>query len=191
MTWPEGVGGKGNEGVAAYVQRIKGSIGYVEYAYAKQNKHDATRQLQNKDGQFVQPDDATFKAAAANADWTSAPGFYLVLTDQPGKDSWPITGASFILMHVKQDKPQNAAGSAEVLRLGVQERPEARGRARLRADARRGDEGGRGRVESADQGRRPASRSGTDRRSAGVGLRTRRAAVRARRCAPRRTGGTL
>jgi phosphate transport system substrate-binding protein len=108
VAWPEGVGGKGNEGVSAYVQRIKGSIGYVEYAYAKKNKM-AFALVQNKDGQYPQPDDATFQAAAAYADWKSAPGFYQILTNQPGKTSWPITGASFILLHVKQDKPQNAA----------------------------------------------------------------------------------
>ena len=113
VAWPEGVGGKGNEGVAAYVQRIKGSIGYVEYAYAKKNKMTYT-QVQNRDGQFVAPDDATFQAAAAYADWKSAPGFYQILTDQPGKTSWPITGASFILMHVKQDKPETGA---EVLKF--------------------------------------------------------------------------
>jgi len=113
VAWPEGVGGKGNEGVAAYVQRIRGAIGYVEYAYAKRNRmtHASVR---NRDGQFVQPDDATFKAAAANADWKNAPGFYQILTDQPGRTAWPITGASFILMHVRQDKPQNAA---EVLKF--------------------------------------------------------------------------
>ena len=108
VAWPEGVGGKGNEGVAAYVQRIKGSIGYVEYAYAKKNKM-TTAAVQNRDGQFVQPDDATFAAAAAYADWKTAPGFYQILTDQPGKTSWPITGASFILMHTTPEKPQNAA----------------------------------------------------------------------------------
>jgi len=99
--------------VAAYVQRIRGAIGYVEYAYAKRNRmtHASVRNL---DGQFVQPDDATFKAAAANADWKNAPGFYQILTDQPGRTAWPITGASFILMHVRQDKPQNAA---EVLKF--------------------------------------------------------------------------
>jgi phosphate transport system substrate-binding protein len=113
VSWPEGVGGKGNEGVAAYVQRIKGSIGYVEYAYAKRNKI-AYASVQNKAGQFVQPDDATFQAAAANADWNVANGFYQILTDQPGNSAWPITSASFILMHVKQDKPQNAA---EVLKF--------------------------------------------------------------------------
>jgi phosphate transport system substrate-binding protein len=113
VAWPEGVGGKGNEGVAAYVQRIKGAVGYVEYAYAKRNKmaHGA---MQNKDGQFVQPDDDTFQAAAAFADWKNAPGFYQILTDQPGKTTWPITGASFILMQQKQDKPQNAV---EVLKF--------------------------------------------------------------------------
>jgi phosphate transport system substrate-binding protein len=106
VAWPEGVGGKGNEGVAAYVQRIKGSIGYVEYAYAKKNKMNVAS-VQNKDGVFVKPDDDSFQAAAAYADW-KAPGMYQILTNQPGKNSWPITGASFILMHTKQDKPQNA-----------------------------------------------------------------------------------
>jgi phosphate transport system substrate-binding protein len=107
VAWPEGVGGKGNEGVAAYVQRIKGSIGYVEYAYAKRNRM-AHAAVQNRHGQFVQPDDDAFQAAAAFADWKNAPGFYQILTDQPGKESWPITGASFILMQQKQDKPANA-----------------------------------------------------------------------------------
>jgi len=112
VAWPEGVGGKGNEGVSAYVQRIKGSIGYVEYAYAKKNKMNVGS-VQNKDGVFVKPEDDAFQAAAAYADW-KAPGMYQILTNQPGKNSWPITGASFILMHTKQDKPQNAA---EVLRF--------------------------------------------------------------------------
>ena len=108
VKWPAGVSGKGNEGVAAYVQRLSGSIGYVEYAYALQNKM-AYALLQNKDGNFVGPDDKTFRAAAANAQWDKAPGFYLLLTDQSGKESWPITGATFILMHKKQDKPEGAA----------------------------------------------------------------------------------
>ena len=85
-----------------------GAIGYVEYAYAKQNKMSYAL-MQNKDGKFVAPDDDTFQAAAAGADWDKAPGFYLLLTDQPGKESWPITGATFILMHKKQAKPENAA----------------------------------------------------------------------------------
>ena len=107
VKWPAGVSGKGNEGVAAYVQRLTGSIGYVEYAYALQNKMSFAM-LQNKDGNFVGPDDKTFRAAAASAQWDKAPGFYLLLTDQSGKESWPITGATFILMHKKQDKPENA-----------------------------------------------------------------------------------
>ncbi len=112
VAWPEGVGGKGNEGVSAYVQRIKGSIGYVEYAYAKKNKMNVGS-VQNKDGAFVKPEDGAFQAAAAYADW-KAPGMYQILTNQPGKNSWPITGASFILMHTTQDKPQNGA---EVLKF--------------------------------------------------------------------------
>jgi len=104
VKWPTGVGGKGNEGVANYVQKINGSIGYVEYAYAKQNKLDYGF-LKNKDGNFVPPSDDNFKAAAANAEWSKTPGMGVILTDQPGKDAYPITGASFILMHTKQDKP--------------------------------------------------------------------------------------
>ena len=113
VKWPTGVGGKGNEGVAANVQRIKNSIGYVEYAYAKRNKMSHA-QLKNREGQFVQPDDDTFKAAAAGADWAKTPGFAVVLTDQPGKSSWPITGASFILMHKTQ---ADAAKGKEVLKF--------------------------------------------------------------------------
>jgi phosphate transport system substrate-binding protein len=107
VRWATGVSGKGNEGVAAYVQRLSGAIGYVEYAYALQNKMSYAL-LQNRDNNFVAPDDTTFRAAAANAQWDKAPGFNLLLTDQPGKESWPITGATFILMHKKQDKPGNA-----------------------------------------------------------------------------------
>jgi phosphate transport system substrate-binding protein len=107
VNWPTGVGGKGNEGVSSYVQRIDGSIGYVEYAYAKQNKL-AVAKMHNLDGGVVAPSDTTFAAAAAGADWTKAPGMYLVLTNQPGKNSWPMTGASFILMHKVQAKPENA-----------------------------------------------------------------------------------
>ena len=107
VEWPVGVGGKGNEGVASYVQRIDGSIGYVEYAYALQN-HLTHVKMKNRDGGFVDPSSKTFQAAAANADWTNAKGFYVVLTDQPGKDSWPITGASFILVYKKQAEPATA-----------------------------------------------------------------------------------
>ena len=98
VEWPCGVGGKGNEGVAAYVKRLAGAIGYVEYAYALQNKITYA-QMKNREGKFVSPDIQSFQAAAANADWNKAPGFYLVLTDQPGEASWPITGATFILVH--------------------------------------------------------------------------------------------
>jgi phosphate transport system substrate-binding protein len=108
VNWPAGAGGKGNEGVSAFVQRLPNSIGYVEYAYAKQNKMTYAL-LKNKDGQFVAPDDTNFKAAAAGADWTKS--FYQVLTDQPGMDAWPITGATFILMHKLQDKPAQAAAA--------------------------------------------------------------------------------
>ena len=101
VKWAVGVGGKGNEGVAANVQRIKGSIGYVEWAYAKKNKLSHT-QLKNKDGQFLQPDDENFKAAASSAEWTKTPGFAVILTDAAGKNSWPITGVSYILMHKAQ-----------------------------------------------------------------------------------------
>jgi phosphate transport system substrate-binding protein len=102
VKWPAGVGGKGNEGVAASVQRIKGTIGYVEYAYAKKNNMTFAV-MKNHDGQTVSPDDTTFKAAAAGADWAKAPGFGVVLTDQPGKTAWPITGSTFVLMHKTQD----------------------------------------------------------------------------------------
>ena len=113
VKWATGVGGKGNEGVAANVQRIKGSIGYVEWAYAKKNKLSHT-QLKNKDGQFLQPDDENFKAAAASAEWTRTPGFAVVLTDTAGKNSWPITGVSYILMHRAQ---ADAAKGKEVVKF--------------------------------------------------------------------------
>ncbi|MCD2518097.1 phosphate ABC transporter substrate-binding protein PstS [Massilia sp. G4R7] len=113
VKWAVGVGGKGNEGVAANVQRIKGAIGYVEWAYAKKNKLSHT-QLKNKDGSFLQPDDDAFKAAAAGAEWTKAPGFGVVLTDQAGKASWPITGVSYILMHKTQ---ADAVKGAEVVKF--------------------------------------------------------------------------
>jgi phosphate transport system substrate-binding protein len=108
VNWPTGAGGKGNEGVSAFVQRLPNSIGYVEYAYAKQNKMSYV-QMRNSAGNFVTPSDSSFKSAAAGAEWSKS--FNQVLTDQPGKDSWPITGATFIMMHVKQDKPQQAAAA--------------------------------------------------------------------------------
>ena len=111
VNWPVGAGGKGNEGVAAFVARLPNSMGYVEYSYVKQNKM-AYAVVQNSAGNFVKPEDDTFKAAAAGADW--AKSFYQILTNQPGKDAWPISGATFILMHTKQDKPANAT---EVLKF--------------------------------------------------------------------------
>jgi phosphate transport system substrate-binding protein len=108
VNWPTGAGGKGNEGVAAFVGRLPNSIGYVEYAYVKQNKMTYAL-MQNSTGAFVSPDDTAFKAAAAGADWAKT--FYQVLTNQPGKDSWPISGATFILMHKLQEKPVNGSES--------------------------------------------------------------------------------
>jgi phosphate transport system substrate-binding protein len=113
VKWAVGVGGKGNEGVAANVQRIKGGIGYVEWAFAKKNKMSHT-QLKNKEGVFLQPDDENFKAAAANAEWAKTPGFGVVLTDMSGKAAWPITGASYILMHKTQ---ADGAKGKEVLKF--------------------------------------------------------------------------
>ena len=107
VRWPTGVGGKGNEGVANYVGRIDGAIGYVESAYAKQNKL-AVAKLVNRDGQVVAATPETVMAAAAGADWSEAPGMYMILTDAPGKNAWPIAGATFILMHVTQAKAENA-----------------------------------------------------------------------------------
>lgn len=105
VNWPAGAGGKGNEGVAAFVGRLPNSIGYVEYSYVKQNKMTYA-QMQNSTGAFVAPDETAFKAAAAGADWNKS--FYQILTNQPGKDTWPISGATFILMNKLQDKPAKA-----------------------------------------------------------------------------------
>jgi phosphate transport system substrate-binding protein len=105
VNWPVGAGGKGNEGVAAFVSRLPNSIGYVEYSYVKQNKMTYA-QMKNHDGVFVSPNEDSFKAAAAGADWNKS--FYQLIVDQPGKNAWPISTATFILMHIKQDKPANA-----------------------------------------------------------------------------------
>ncbi|MEY4426264.1 MAG: phosphate transporter substrate-binding protein PstS [Pseudomonadota bacterium] len=115
VNWPVGAGGKGNEGVAAFVNRLPNSIGYVEYAYVKQNKMTFAV-MQNAAGAFVSPDDLTFKAAAAGADW--AKSFYQILTNQAGKDAWPLTGATFILMHKAQDKPAQAAAALKFFDWG-------------------------------------------------------------------------
>jgi phosphate transport system substrate-binding protein len=113
VEWPVGIGAKGNEGVANNVANTKGSIGYVEYAYAKQNKM-ATVNMVNKDGKSVAPSAKAFQAAAANADWEKAEGFYVILTDEPGPESWPIAGATFILIH---KQPQDPAAAAEALKF--------------------------------------------------------------------------
>ena len=106
VEWPVGLGGKGNEGVSALTSRTAGAIGYVEYAYALQNKLVYTK-LVNHDGATLEPGSKVFQAAAANANWSAVPGFGVILTDQPGKESWPITGATFILIHKHADKPDN------------------------------------------------------------------------------------
>lgn len=108
VNWPVGAGGKGNEGVAAFVQRLPNSIGYVEYAYVKQNKMTYTL-MRNKDGNFVPPSEEAFKAGAAGADWNKS--FYQITTDQPGKDAWPLTNPTYILMYKTQDKPANAVAA--------------------------------------------------------------------------------
>ena len=113
VNWPTGLGGKGNDGVAAMVKQTPGAIGYVEYAYAKQNNLTYAL-MQNKAGKYVSPTAPAFAAAAAGADWTKAPGMYLLLLDQPGANSWPITGATFILMHKQQGNP---VAGAEVLKF--------------------------------------------------------------------------
>jgi len=102
VNWPTGTGGKGNDGVAAFVQRLPGAIGYVEWAYAKQN-HMVYTAMKNEAGAVVEPTTETFKAAAAGADWKKS--FYQILTNEPGKDAWPVVGATFVLLHTAQDKP--------------------------------------------------------------------------------------
>jgi phosphate transport system substrate-binding protein len=113
VEWPAGIGAKGNEGVANNVANTKGSIGYVEYAYAKQNNMTTVNMI-NKDGKTVAPSAASFQAAAANADWEKTDSFYIILTDQPGTESWPIAGATFILIY---QQPQDPAAAAEALKF--------------------------------------------------------------------------
>ena len=113
VEWPVGVGAKGNEGVSGNISQTRNSIGYVEYAYAKQNKLTFTA-LVNKAGKSVQPTVASFQAAASNADWANAPGYYVILTDQPGEQSWPITASTFILMH---REPADKVTSAEAVKF--------------------------------------------------------------------------
>ena len=106
VSWPTGTGGKGNDGVAAFVQRLPGAIGYVEWAYAKQNKMTYVA-MKNSSGAVVVPKTETFKAAAAGADWSKS--FYQILTNEPGKDAWPVVGATFVLLHTTQNKPAQGA----------------------------------------------------------------------------------
>ena len=113
VEWPLGLGAKGNEGVANTVANTKGAIGYVEYAYAKQNKMNFAKMV-NHDGKTVAPETKSFQAAAANADWANAPGYYQILTDQKGAASWPITAATFILVH---KQPQDVAATSEALKF--------------------------------------------------------------------------
>jgi phosphate transport system substrate-binding protein len=113
VEWPAGIGAKGNEGVANNVANTQGSIGYVEYAYAKQNNM-TTVDMINKDGKTVAPSAAAFQAAAANADWEKADSFYVILTDQPGATTWPIAGATFILIY---QQPQDPIAAAEALKF--------------------------------------------------------------------------
>jgi phosphate transport system substrate-binding protein len=113
VEWPAGVGAKGNEGVSGNIGQTRDSIGYVEYAYAKQNKLAYTK-LVNKAGKTVEPATEAFRAAASNADWTHAPGYYLSLTDQPGEKSWPIVASTFVLMH---KEPADKAASAEAVKF--------------------------------------------------------------------------
>jgi phosphate transport system substrate-binding protein len=108
VEWPTGIGAKGNEGVANNTAQTKGAIGYVEYAYAKQNKMTYTKVV-NKAGKAVAPNSESFEAAAASADWANSPGFYQILTDEPGAKSWPISSATFILIHAVPDDPATAA----------------------------------------------------------------------------------
>jgi phosphate transport system substrate-binding protein len=110
VQWPTGLGAKGNEGVANQTMQTRGAIGYVEYAYVKQNKMTYTKVV-NKAGKAVAPDAKSFQAAAANADWAGTPGFHVLLTDQPGDAAWPIAGATFILIHKRPADPV-AAGQA-------------------------------------------------------------------------------
>jgi len=116
VEWPVGIGGKGNEGVAGSVTQTDGAIGYVEYAFVKQNKMTYTK-LKNKEGKVIDPAAEAFQAAAANADWAHAAGYNLVLTDQPGAASWPITGASFILVYKKTEKPEEAEALKQALKF--------------------------------------------------------------------------
>ena len=150
VEWPAGVGAKGNEGVAGNVGQTKNAIGYVEYAYAKQNKLTYAAMI-NKAGKTVQPTIAAFQAAASNADWAKAPGYYVILTDQPGEASWPITAATFILMHKDATDKAAVPGSHQVLQMVVREGRQDGRRARLHPDAGLGRQADRKDLDRRDQ----------------------------------------
>lgn len=120
VSWPTGIGGKGNEGVAAYAKRIPGAIGYVEFAYATQN-HMSYVLMKNRAGDYVKPSIQTFQAAAAGADWQHAPGYYLILTNQPGAKSWPITGATFVLVYKHPSNPQRTLAVLKFFDWGIKD----------------------------------------------------------------------
>ena len=153
VEWPVGIGAKGNEGVSNNVQQTKNSIGYVESAYAKQNKLTYAGMI-NSAGKKVEPLPPAFQAAAANADWAKAPGFYLILTNQPGDASWPITASTFILMPRRAERSGRGDGCAQILFLVLQQGGRGRDGARLYPDAGQCRDLGRAGVESRDQEQR-------------------------------------
>ena len=134
VEWPVGVGAKGNEGVSGNIGQTKNAIGYVEYAYAKQNKLTYTA-LGQQGRQTVQPTAEAFQAAASNADWAKAPGYYVILTDQPGDKSWPITASTFILMHKDAGRQGGVRRGRQVLQMGLRQRRQDGRRTRLHPDA--------------------------------------------------------
>ena len=151
VEWPVGVGAKGNEGVANNVKQTKGAIGYVEYAYAKQNKLTYAKMI-NKAGKIVEPTVGGLPAAAANADWKSPPGFGVILTNQPGDDTWPIAASTCILIH---KQPEDAAAAAEALKFfawAYRRAARCRRGPRLRADARQRGRADRDDVDDRHQG---------------------------------------
>ena len=152
MQWPVGIGAKGNEGVANNVANTQGSIGYVEYAYALQNKLTHVKMI-NKDGKTVAPTSETFQAAAANADWKSQPGYGVLLANQPGDKSWPMTAATWILIYKQPKDAECDPRGAQVLRLGLSQRRQDGRRTPLRSDARQCGQGHPEHVGDRDQGR--------------------------------------
>ena len=159
VEWPVGIGAKGNEGVANNVGQTKGAIGYVEYAYALQNKM-ASVDMINLDGKTVAPNAAAFQAAAANADWAKSDHYYVILTNQPGADTWPIAGATFILMYEHPDDTDGGGRRPQVLRLGLRQRRPRRPKRSTTCRCRR---------RSSLRSRRPGPRQiMTARRQAGV-----------------------